>query len=345
MTTDADADADRLVGFDLTASTPDFAKHVPTFAGQLTGTLLAGGRPNLTFRLADGKTEWVLRRPPLGPLTPTARDMTREYRMVAALARTGFPVPEAVLIANEDGPLGVPLAVYCYVEGPVVRIYSDAVALGSAAPSYVKAMLVTLAALHHIAPEDAGPGRRGRPDGYLEWQLNIWIAQWPRVTTSHADGVNALHHDLEAALSTQDDARDFRLDNTIVAHTGPSHIRAVVDWEMATISDLLSDLGLLSAYWDPVIRPLLSGQRVPSANPQFGSAEDVIELYVRSSGQDMAAIALFQALALLKVAVIAEGIHQRFLTRLAIGKGFEQVGLTPTRAVDRGRAVVAGLSL
>ncbi|WES64069.1 phosphotransferase family protein [Microbacter sp. GSS18] len=288
---------------------------------------ISGGKSNLTYELADGAVRWVLRRPPLGPLTPSAHDMLREHRVIAALGDTAVPVARAIAACEDDAVLGVPFAIYEYVEGRTVRSADEARALPSAARSRVVGELVsTLAELHRVDRAAVGLGTLGRPAGFAARQVTRWRGQWERVATR--DGASAVLLADRLADAVPPGAGeavvhgDYRLDNVLVAEDGG--IAAVVDWEMATLGDPLTDLGLLLVYADPLSEPVLGVEHVSRAGlPDF---ERMAELYADASGRDLGDLDFYLALAYFKLAVIAEGIHQRFLAGKTVGEGFASIG-------------------
>jgi len=320
-----------LAGIDVGAVQRFFERAVPDCAGPVSLGLLHGGRSNLTYVVTDGTRRWVLRRPPLGPLTPTAHDVGREYRVMAALGPTAVPVPRTVVSCTDTAVLGVPFTVVSHVDGDVLRDGADAVALSAEdARRCAEALVDTLAELHALAPAEAGLGDFGRPDGFAARQVERWRGQWDRVATRELADVDELYRRLAKAVPPRDEAAvvhgDYRWDNVILAPGDPGRIAAIVDWEMAALGDPRTDLGLLLTYWDPVVAPVLGVAHVPTANPGFPAAGDLAERYARTSGRDLAELGFYQALACFKLAVIAEGIHARHRAGQTVGDGFGTVG-------------------
>lgn len=320
-----------VVGIDRPALQRYFERHVPHCAGPLRVGLLHGGRSNLTYEVTDDAHRWVLRRPPLGVLTPTAHDMDREYRVVAALGHTGVPVASAVLSCTDPSVIGAPFCVVDFVEGTVLRDGDEAAGLRPAdARRGAEALVDALVTLHSVDAVDAGLGDFGRPEGYLERQVRRWRGQWDKVATRALPDLDTLHGRLSRALPVGGAAAivhgDYRLDNVILASDDFGRIAAIVDWEMATLGDPLADLGMLLMYWEPACEPVLGVRHVPTANPGFPSGHELAERYAERSGRDIGDLAFYQALACFKLAVIAEGIHARYLAGQTVGTGFERVG-------------------
>ncbi|MFC4003726.1 phosphotransferase family protein [Prauserella oleivorans] len=318
-----------LDGLDLPALERFFAEHVPGFGGSLEAELLHGGRSNLTYLLSDGDKRWVLRRPPLGELTPSAHDMAREYRVVAAL--TGSDVPVAPTVAyDEEDVLGVPFALVEYVDGRVIRTAEELHTLSRAdIARCAHALVDVLARLHAVDPDAVGLGDFGRPQGYLARQVRRWYDQWQRVRTRPLPDIDTLHARLAEACPEESGASivhgDYRIDNTILDPADPARVRAVVDWEMATLGDPLADLGLHLAYSDPAFALVLAGSAA-STSEHMPPGDDLAQRYAEVSGRDLGRLDFYVGLGYFKIAVIAEGIHARFRKGMTRGSGFELVG-------------------
>jgi len=316
-------------GLDLPALEEFFARAVPGFRGQLTAEMLHGGRSNLTYVLSDAHSRWVLRRPPLGGLTPSAHDMGREYRVVAALRDSDVPVARAVALADAD-VLGVPFSVVEHVDGVVIRTTEQLHALSHEDIERCAFGLVdVLARLHAVDPHEVGLGDFGRPQGYLDRQVRRWYDQWLRVRTRPLPDIDALHAALAAACPEESGASivhgDYRIDNVILDPDDPATARAVVDWEMATLGDPLADLGLHLVYSDPVFAPVLAGAAA-STSDRLPPVDELAQRYATASGLDLSGLDFYLALGYFKIAVIAEGIHARYQQGLTRGTGFDSVG-------------------
>ncbi|CAM3591983.1 phosphotransferase family protein [Smaragdicoccus niigatensis] len=335
-----------IAGLDLVALQRFFETNVPDLAGPLEASLMAGGKSNLTYRLGDGVHDWVLRRPPLGPLTPTAHDMSREFRIVKALNQTDVPAAEAVVLCEDESVIGVPFAVVAFVAGRSLQDGNDTEKLTTAeARDCSLALVDALAQLHAVPYAEVGLGEFGRPAGYLGRQVKRWRGQWDRVATRELDTLDQLREALEKAMPEQSGSTivhgDYRLDNTIIDPTDFGRIAAIVDWEMATLGDPLADVGLLQVYWDPSSEPVLGVRHAPSANPGFLSGDEIADRYAAVTGRSLDNLAFYRALGYFKLAVIAEGIHQRFLAGKTIGSGFDTLGSAVPLLLDRGLETLA----
>lgn len=326
MTTSAESPVD---GLDLPALHGFLQANVPSYRGELRAELLQGGKSNLTYLLSDGHSRWVLRRPPLGGLTPSAHDMHREYRAVAALSDSGVPVAHAVAF-GDDTVLGVPFSIMEYVEGTVIRTRRQLHALPQhQITGCAYALVDTLAGLHHVDVDAVGLGDFGRPHGYLGRQVRRWHDQWQRVRTRELPDIDRLYTRLAEACPQESETSivhgDYRIDNAILDPADPTRVRALIDWEMATIGDPLADLGLHLVYSDPAFEPVLAGSAASTSN-RIPPPADLAQRYAIHSGRDLNRLPFYLALGYFKIAVIAEGIHARHQQGLTRGTGFDTVG-------------------
>jgi aminoglycoside phosphotransferase (APT) family kinase protein len=317
-------------GLDLRALQGYFDQHVAGCRGPLQAAVVAGGRSNLTYRVTDGLGVWALRRPPLGGLTPSAHDVGREYRVMAALGDSGVAVPRTVALCPEPDVIGAPFSVVSWVDGVVLRSRDDLD--GASAPELAacaRAMVAQLARLHALSYADFGLGQFGRPQGYLRRQLTRWRGQWDLISDGVPPDLDRLYRRLEAGLPPEAAPTivhgDFRLDNLILAAGNLADVRAVVDWELSTLGDPLADVGVLLAYCDPAVDPLLGGRPAATA-PQFPSAAQLAGDYAELSGRDLSELAYYLAFAYFKLAVIAQGVYSRYLEGVTVGDGFAEAG-------------------
>ncbi|BBX19777.1 acyl-CoA dehydrogenase [Mycolicibacterium duvalii] len=307
-----------LDGLDLTALDRHLREVGVPRSGDLRAELIAGGRSNLTFLVADDASKWVLRRPPLHGLTPSAHDMAREYRVVAALTDTAVPVARAVTMRNDDSVLGAPFQMVEYVEGRVVRHTDQLQALGdeSTIHACVDALITVLADLHAVDPDEVGLSDFGKPSGYLERQVRRWGSQWELVKRPDdpcdAD-VTKLHRLLGDALPPQSRTSivhgDYRIDNTILDNDDPTKVIAVLDWEMSTLGDPLSDAALMCVYRHPTFN--LVHVDAAWASPLIPPADQLAEKYSKAAGQPLDHWDFYMALAYFKLAIIGAGIAYR----------------------------------
>lgn len=340
-------DLDALSGYLAPFSTsPDHAGPgrvtglQPGTAPPWRADLFDGGKSNLTYRITDGSHDWVLRRPPLGHVLATAHDMAREYRVMSALAPTPVPVPAMVLLCEDSSVIGAPFYIMEYVQGAILRRTRDTADLDDTQRTALANQLIdTLADLHEVDPAQVGLGDFGHPDGFLPRQVRRWTQQLELSRTRDIPGFDDLATELARRVPASQRASvvhgDYRLDNVIV---GPDQqIRAVLDWEMATLGDPLCDLGLLPVYALPVAG--VSGVVSDGMGPHngFPSMESLIGRYADRSGLDVSALSWYTALGYYKLAVICEGIHFRYAAGHTVGAGFDQIGSIVEPLVSAGR--------
>ncbi|MGV0743128.1 phosphotransferase family protein [Mycolicibacterium sp. XJ870] len=307
-----------LEGLDLAALDRHLRTEGIDRTGELRAELIAGGRSNLTFLVFDDASKWVLRRPPLHGLTPSAHDMAREYRVVAALADTPVPVARAVTMRNDDSVLGAPFQMVEHVPGRVIRTQDELNTLGDkdTVGACVDTLIRVLADLHAVDPAAVGLDDFGKPTGYLERQVRRWGSQWDLVRLAddpRDDDVRRLHTALGETVPEQSRSAivhgDYRIDNTILDADDATVVRAVLDWEMSTLGDPLSDAALMCVYRSPMFEYVHSDAAWTS--PLLPSAEDMAQLYAVQSGQELAHWDFYMALAYFKLAIIAAGIDYR----------------------------------
>jgi aminoglycoside phosphotransferase (APT) family kinase protein len=287
--------------------------------GPLRAELISGGRSNLTFLLFDDKSTWVLRRPPVHGVTPSAHDMSREYRVVSALAGTDIPVARPVTLCDDESVLGAAFTVVEYVMGQVIRTEADLAGIHDDAvvTDCANTLVDVLADLHHVDPRAAGLTDWGRPDGYLQRQVRRWGSQWELVRHKddlRDDDARRLHALLADAVPTQSATSivhgDYRIDNTILDSAAPHRVLAVVDWEMSTLGDPLADVALMCVYRDPVFN-LVIGADAAWTSTRMPSAEKLAQRYALASGRDLRHWDFHMAMGYFKLAVIAAGIAFR----------------------------------
>ncbi|MFC8076532.1 phosphotransferase family protein [Streptomyces sp. NPDC057307] len=297
-------------------------------SGPLSARLIEGGRSNLTYLVTDGAHDRVVRRPPLGHVLATAHDMKREFRVISALHPTAVPVPEPLLLCEDPDVLGAPFYVMEYVTGTPYRTAEQLAPLGpERTRTAVLGLVDTLVELHAVDPSAVGLADFGRPEGFLDRQLRRWGKQLDASRNRDLPGVDELHAALSRSLPNSPAPTvihgDYRLDNVLIGDD--DRIRAVLDWEMSTLGDPLTDLGLLVMYSAPLEIP---GSPISTTAGAAGhpSPAELIARYAAGSGRDTSAIAWYTAFAWFKLAVILEGIHYRYTLGQTVGGGFERIG-------------------
>lgn len=310
-----------------------------------------GGHSNETFYATRGSEEYVLRRPPRGPLLPTAHDVAREYHVLRALAPTNVPVPQPVLLCEDISVIGAPFYLMRRVHGVVIRaaLPSAFAADVTARANLGYALVDTLADLHAVDWQAVGLEGFGKPHGYLERQLRRWAGQLDASRNRPLPDLDAVTAWLAAHLPESPPATivhgDYRMDNAIYALEPPARIRALLDWEMATLGDPLADLGYLLSFWlepgDPDLGLGDAAWRI-SALPGFPSRAELVARYGARTGRRMDAVAFYVALAIWKLAILLEGSYKRHLAGTTDDPFFATLGQGVPALAQRALAVCHG---
>lgn len=293
------------------------------------GSLLSGGKSNLTFEISSAAGAMVVRRPPTGELLRGAHDMGREVRVQRALSATKVPVAEIVLFEPAASLLDAPFYVMEKIDGIVLR---DALPEGYADDCAAKvaiadALIDTLVALHGVDPNAVGLGDFGHGSGFMVRQVRTWTRQSASARVREIPAVTELAQRL-AAHRWPDTAPpaivhgDYRLDNCVFDRTDPSRLLAVLDWELSTLGDPITDLALLLCYWvqsgepQPMLIPSLS------AASGFPNRKYLLDRYARRSGRDISDLPAYLAFAYFKFAAITQGIARRVAANQMAGQDF-----------------------
>ncbi|MCA1981276.1 phosphotransferase family protein [Nocardioides nematodiphilus] len=321
-----------LPGLDLTALTAWWPDHVGPLAGGLSATLIAGGKSNLTYQVTDGARGWIVRRPPLGHVLATAHDMAREYRVMTALRDTEVPVPTTYALCEDLAILGAPFYVMDRVEGTPYRLAEELAPLGAERVRAITTRLVdTLAALHRIDPVSVGLGDFGRAEGFLARQVARWKKQLDASHSRDLPAAEELYARLSAGVPPESAPGivhgDYRLDNVLIDATPErgDRLTAVLDWEMATLGDPLTDLALMLLYQrlGAAAGALVSDV---AAAPGYLTEDEILTRYAAGGGRDLTHFGFYLGLAAFKLAAILEGIHYRYLQGQTVGPGFDHIG-------------------
>jgi aminoglycoside phosphotransferase (APT) family kinase protein len=310
-------DPDGLAGF--------LARRLPDLAGPFTVERIGEGQSCLTFLLRGDGWEVVLRRPPRGDLPPSAFDVTREHRVISALAGAGagVPVPRPLALCEDVAVIGAPFYLMERVGGVVAR---SEVPSSLDAPDDRRAMgermVDMLGALRAVDWRACGLEGFGRPDGYLHRQLRRMGQLWELARFRAVPEIDEVGAWLAARVPESPPSTivhgDFKLDNLIFAPEPPTRVAAVVDWELSTLGDPLADLGWMLYFWRDPGEPRFA---IPVANvtdePGFSPRADLLARYVErfpDAGRD---VRWYMALAGWKISVIMEGSYRRFLAGVA----------------------------
>ena len=278
-----------------------------------------GGHANLTYLLRFGAREYVLRRPPLGPVAPSAHDMRREHRVLSRLHRH-FPLaPQSYLYCGDETIIGAPFQVMERRHGTVIRTRVPERYHEAGLRARIGHMVVdTLADLHRLDREAVGLADLGRPEGFIERQIEGWARRWE--AARHEDNPDMVrliawlreHRPPPGPVALVHN--DYKLDNILVDRDDPARAVAVLDWDMCTSGDPLADLGYLLNQWaeaddDP---DWIATSTMPTAEPGFPRRADAVQRYALRSGFDVESIDWYFALTAMKFAVVIQQIFVRF---------------------------------
>lgn len=283
-----------------------------------------GGHSNLTYLVHYDDQEFVLRRPPVGPVAPTAHDMPREFRLLSAI-HPHFPLaPKPVLLCEDASIIGVPFYLMERRRGLIIRsklpgrLNDDLVLRRRLSESVVD----ILVALHAVDIQTTGIVQIGKPAGFVQRQVRGWADRWERSKTGELPEMDQVVKWLADRIPVELTAaativhNDFKLDNLMLDESDPAHVVAVLDWEMCTVGDPLIDVGLALTYWT------MSGGKPGDENsslraitngPGWMTRKDLIEQYESKTGRDLSRIAFYETFARFKVAVVIQQIYFRYV--------------------------------
>ena len=341
--TESVTDADELVRIDvlrgLLATTLDDDRWQAARA-----ELITGGKSNLTFLVSSPAGEVILRRPPSGAILATAHDMGREARVQRALAGSAVPVAP-VLLVDDGAAIGVPFYVMARVPGLVIR---DTLPAGFAETTDQRralgfALVDTLAALHAVEPAAVGLGDYGRPVGFVERQVTRWSRQWEASRETPIPAVDELARRLSravpAAVASGIVHGDYRLDNCIVDAADPGRINAVLDWELSTLGDPLTDVGLMLFYWHDAARLTPTIIQSVTTGEGFPSTDEIAQRWAERTGHSVDDLQWYYAFAHFKFAVITAGIHARVRAGAMSGQDFGDLTADIAATAESGLAL------
>lgn len=329
--------------FDVGALERYMERHVEGFAGPLAVQQFLGGQSNPTYFLAADR-QYVMRRKPPGKLLPSAHAVDREFRVIAALAGTGVPVPRAYALCEDPGVIGTTFYIMEYVPG---RILSDPALPGLDADERARIydhMNEVLARLHCVDWKAVGLADFGRPGNYYVRQIHRWTSQYRASETGRIEAMERLMEWLPAHIPVDDRTTlvhgDFRIGNTIVHPTEPRLV-AVLDWELSTLGHPFADLAynclpyrLSPAEFDGFLGEDLAKLGIPTESAYLAA-------YCRRTGRDtIPDWDFYVAFAMFRLAAIAQGIMGRVLAGTASAPNARERGARARPLAEAGWALV-----
>ncbi len=283
-----------------------------------------GGHSNLTYLISLGSREFVLRRPPVGPVAPTAHDMPREYRLLEKI-NPHFPLaPRPFHLCEDASVIGVPFYLMERRRGLVIRRETppeigDSLDLRRRVSESV---VDTLTALHRVDIHSTGLDSIGKPVGFVTRQVRGWAERWQRAKTTEIKEIDEVIEWLQQRIPPEPDPlnpatlvhNDFKLDNVMLDPADPARVVAVLDWEMCTTGDPLVDLGVLLCYWPEGADTEARRESISpvTTEPGWMTRAQLVQRYSEKSGRDVTGIAFYEVFALFKIAVVVQQIYFRY---------------------------------
>lgn len=307
--------------FDLEAVERYLRAHVDDVPeGDLEVSQFPSGASNLTYLLKVGDWEGVLRRPPLGPVPPKAHDMGRESGILKKLNAVYPLAPKPYFFCEDESVIGAPFYVMERRKGVVLdESFPDGIEPDENLCRGVSRTVVdTLVQLHAVDVEEAGLGDLGRPEGFLERQTEGWISRYEKAKTEEIREVEPLTEWLARDIPESPPPaiihNDYKLNNLVLDPGDLTHVRAVLDWEMATVGDPLFDLAVSLSYWIEADDPdeLKAVMPTVTVTPGFMSRRELIDLYAEESGRDLSEMHWYVVFGYFKLAGILQQIYARW---------------------------------
>jgi aminoglycoside phosphotransferase (APT) family kinase protein len=315
---------------DLAKLEPFLRAHFPNESGELVVRQYPSGHSNLTYSVQLGSREMVLRRPPFGSKVKTAHDMSREYRVLSKLHAHYPPAPHALLFCEDLSVLGAPFYLMEPIHGLILR--SDVPQGLDFSPEVARrvseSFLDNLALLHSLDYNTVGLAELGKPQGYLERQVRGWIERYHGSKTHDIPEVEATSSWIQQHMPSSSGAtlihNDYKYDNVVLDPNELTKIIGVLDWEMCTIGDPLTDLGSALAYWIDASDPpeILETRWGPTTYPGTLTRAQLVQRYAEKTGREVSEMAFYLVFARFKIAVIVQQIYYRYHQGLTQDKRF-----------------------
>lgn len=313
-----------------------FTAHAPELAGKpVRVQQFPGGHSNLTYLLQVGDRDVVMRRPPFGTKVKSAHDMGREHRILSALSKHYAHAPRPLAYTEDPSVIGCPFYVMERIRGIILRkAIPEGVDLGPERfRKLCESLIDALADLHALDYEAIGLGDLGKPQGYVQRQVQGWTQRYYGSQTDDVPVVVQVAEWLEAKRPTESGAalihNDFKFDNVVLDPEDPTRIIGVLDWEMSTIGDPLMDLGTFLSYWvEPSDEPIMQFFRGgPTDSPGGLTRAEIVQRYSERSGRRVPDPTFYYVFGLFKLAVVIQQIYYRYRNGLTKDERFSVFGV------------------
>jgi aminoglycoside phosphotransferase (APT) family kinase protein len=305
---------------DIARLEPFLQRHFAGRSGSISVEQFPCGHSNLTYLVRFGDREFVLRRPPFGSKVKSAHDMGREFRVLSKLHPAFSLAPEVLMYGDDESVLGAPFYLMEPIHGVIIRrtLPQGFPFTEEAARRLSESFIDNLARLHALDYAAIGLGDVGKPEGYLARQVRGWIERYSGSQTHDLPEVARISAWLRERMPASGAAtlihNDYKYDNVVLDPADITRIIGVLDWEMATIGDPLTDLGTTLAYWVDAQDPeeLQRMRWCPSNDPGSLTRTQLLERYARTTGRDVSRMVFYLAFARFKIAVIVQQIYFRY---------------------------------
>ena len=305
---------------DVAKLEPFLRGHFPNETGALRVEQFPNGHSNLTYAIYLGEKQIVLRRPPFGSKVKSAHDMSREFRVLSKLHASYPPAPEVLLFCDDPAVLGAPFYLMKPISGIILHRdpppgldFSPAIA-----HRLSESFIDNLAVLHRLDYQAIGLADLGKPEGYLQRQVAGWLERYAGSQTQEYPEVKGIADWMTQHIPAAQGAalihNDYKYDNAVLAADDIAKIVGLLDWEMSTIGDPLTDLGTTLAYWIDTDDPddLQAIRWGPTNAPGSFTRSQIVDRYAQKTGRDVLNIAFYLTFARFKLAVIVQQIYFRF---------------------------------
>jgi aminoglycoside phosphotransferase (APT) family kinase protein len=299
---------------------PYLRQHFSGESGPLEIRQYPSGHSNLTYALRLGERELVLRRPPFGSKVKSAHDMSREFRVLAKLHAVYSPAPEVLFYCDDESVLGAPFYVMQPIHGVILRKHlpPELHFTPEKTRRLSESFIDSLIRLHRVDYAAAGLSDLGRPEGYLTRQVHGWTERYHGSKTHDYPEVEKISQWMQQHMPATNSIslvhNDYKFDNVVLDSADLTKIVGVLDWEMCTIGDSLTDLATTLAYWVDAADPQELRKHLSDVTTQPGSLTraEVVQYYATKTACDTAQIAFYLTFARFKLAVILQQIFYRY---------------------------------